>query len=65
MAEEVASVKECTLGHLTELFGDVDIYGWKAVREYHATSGSISLLRCHQSGVQGIEEVGPLPPQLH
>ena len=27
--------------------------------------GSISLPRCHQPGVQGIEESGTFPPQLH
>ena len=37
MVEECASVKKYMLGHLGELFEDVEVYGWKAVREYHTT----------------------------
>ena len=37
VAEEGASIRECMLGHLRELFEDVDVYGWKVVREYHAS----------------------------
>ena len=36
VADEGASIKEYMLGHLQELFEDVEVYGWKAVREHHA-----------------------------
>ena len=36
VAEEGASIKEYMLSNLHELFPHVKVYGWKAVREYHA-----------------------------
>ena len=36
VAEEGAPIKEYMLTHLQELFEDVNVCGWKAVREYHA-----------------------------
>ena len=35
VAEEGATIKEYMLSHLQKLFEDVEVYGWKAVREYH------------------------------
>ena len=36
VAEENVAVKEYMLSHLQELFEDVEVYGWKSVKEYHA-----------------------------
>ena len=36
MAEESMVVNEYMHTHLQELFEDIEVYGWKSVKDYHA-----------------------------